>query len=60
MTNAKTSTGLPFPILRKTTIDKEDTELVLLVKPKLTNLPPWEDPIPTLWVGTESKPLTVF
>lgn len=58
--NARTGSGLPFPILRKNTIDKEDTELILLVKPKLTNLPPWEEPIPTLWVGTESKPLTVF
>jgi Flp pilus assembly secretin CpaC len=59
-TNSKTGTGLPWTILRKNTVDKEDTELILLVKPRLTNLPPWEDPIPTLWVGTESKPLTMF
>ena len=43
-TNAKTGSGLPWLFLRKNTVDKEDTQLILLVKPKLTNLPPWEDP----------------
>jgi len=40
------------------------TELVsqtlIVVKPHLVSLPPWETPSPVLWVGTETKPLSLY
>jgi hypothetical protein len=56
------STGLPgLPrLLRNNSVDREDTEVLLVLTPRLTSLPPWEQPSPALWVGTESKPLTWF
>ena len=38
--------------------DRSDTLLVL--KPHLISLPPWEDVTPTLWTGTETRPVTPF
>jgi type II secretory pathway component GspD/PulD (secretin) len=46
--------------LRKNTNADNSAQLVILVKPYLMNLPPWEDPHPELWVGTDSRPLSVF
>ncbi len=38
-----------------------ETQLVgILVKPYVMNLPPWEEPHPEFWVGTDSRPLSVF
>jgi general secretion pathway protein D len=56
------SSGLPgVPrLLRNNSTDKEDTEVLLVLTPRLTNLPPWEQPSPPLYVGTESKPLTLY
>ena len=46
--------------LRKNSIDKNSAELVLVLKPHLLDLPPWEEPTPSFWTGTESRPLSVY
>jgi general secretion pathway protein D len=43
-----------------TTNQKDSSEVLLVIKPRLMNLPPWEFPAKTIWVGTESRPLTIF
>jgi type II secretory pathway component GspD/PulD (secretin) len=63
-----TYTGIPgianLPLigrlLRTNTISKISSEFLIVLRPHLLNLPPWEDVNPTLWVGTDSKPLSVF
>jgi general secretion pathway protein D len=45
---------------RSNALDTEDSEILLTMRPRLLSLPPFETPVPTLWVGTESRPLTQF
>ncbi len=67
-TKSDTRTGIlglaDLPIigrfLRNNTISKNSSQFLIVLKPHLLALPPWEDATPTLWVGTESKPLSVF
>jgi general secretion pathway protein D len=64
----QTFTGIPglanLPwigrFLRQNNVTKNSNEVLILLKPRLVNLPPWEFPSETLWVGTESKPLAVY
>ena len=66
--NGETRTGiaglaeLPWigRFLRNNTISHNSAQLVIVLKPRLLDLPPWEDVNPTLWVGSDSKPLSVF
>ena len=46
--------------LRNNSISHNSTQLVIVLKPHLLDLPPWEDVSPPLWVGTDSRPLSVF
>ena len=41
-------------------IEHDDTEVLLVLKPHLTTLPPWESVSSTIWVGTETRPVTLF
>ena len=66
-TTGEDSSGLPVArlpllghLLRKRNRTRDSTETLIVLKPRLLNLPPWEEPSPVVWVGTESKPLTVF
>lgn len=67
-TRANTTTGIAglaeIPALgrlfRRDTIDKNNVQVLIVLKPRLLNLPPWEFETQTLWVGTQSRPLTVF
>jgi len=65
-TDGEDSTGLPIrlpvigKLLRSNNRTHDSTETLIVMKPRLTVLPPWEEPSPGLWVGTDSKPLTVF
>jgi general secretion pathway protein D len=67
-TDSDTLTGFPglsrIPFLRRlfgqTDIEKDRTDVLLILKPRLTNLPPWDFPHQTIWVGTDTRPLTVF
>jgi general secretion pathway protein D len=62
------STGWPWvdkipwigKFLRVNNKSSQSTQVLILLKPRLLNLPPWEQPSPAVWVGTESKPLTQF
>jgi type II secretory pathway component GspD/PulD (secretin) len=46
--------------LRHNSIDRNSTHLILVLKPYLLDLPPWETPAPPFWVGTESRPLSFY
>ena len=35
-------------------------ETLIVLKPRLLSLPPWETPSPVLWVGTETRPLSLY
>ncbi len=66
--NGDTRTGIPgladLPwigrFLRGNTISHNSAQLVIVLKPHLLDLPPWEDVNPPLWVGSDSRPLSVF
>jgi general secretion pathway protein D len=47
-------------LFRNDTYEKDSTETLLVLKPRLIELPPSEYPTHTLWVGTEGKPITVY
>jgi len=66
--NGDTRTGIAWlsdlpwigRLFTNSTISHNSAQLVIVLKPHLLNLPPWEDVNPTLWVGTDSRPLSVF
>lgn len=47
-------------LFRQDTYSKDRTELMIVLKPRVVDLPPWEFATHTLWVGTEGKPLPVY
>ncbi len=47
-------------LLGQTSIEKDSGQVLLVLKPRLLNLPPWEFPNKTIWVGTDTRPLTLF
>jgi general secretion pathway protein D len=53
-----------IPILGRlfTTVTKTEQvgQTLIVLKPRLVSLPPWETPSPVLWVGTETKPLSLY
>ena len=53
-----------IPILRHLFTTTSRTEVVgqtlIVLKPRLVSLPQWETPTPQLWVGTETRPLSIF
>jgi general secretion pathway protein D len=67
-TNSDSLTGYAgigsIPFLRRlfgsTDIEKDRTDVLLVLKPHLMNLPPWDFPNRTIWMGTDTRPLTVF
>jgi type II secretory pathway component GspD/PulD (secretin) len=67
-TNSDSLTGYAgigrIPFLRRlfgqTDIEKDRTDVLLVLKPHLMNLPPWDFPNQTIWMGTDTRPLTVF
>jgi general secretion pathway protein D len=42
------------------THEKDKSEVMIVLKPRLVALPPWETATPSLWTGTETRPLTPF
>lgn len=67
-TNSDTLSGYPglsrIPflgrLLGQTTIEKDSSNVLLVLKPHLTNLPPWDFPHQAIWVGTDTRPLTLY
>lgn len=54
--------SIPFlgRLFTKTTKTEIVGQTLIVLKPHIVNLPPWETPAPVLWVGTETKPLSVY
>ena len=42
------------------THEKDSTQTLIVLKPHLVALPPWETVSKTIWTGTESRPITPF
>ena len=65
---SNTRSGFPWlsniPILGRlfttTTRTQQVGQTLIVLKPHLISLPPWETPAPVLWVGTETKPLSLY
>jgi type II secretory pathway component GspD/PulD (secretin) len=47
-------------ILRTNNINKSSDQVLLVLHPRLMNVPPWEYASAPIWLGTETKPLTLF
>ncbi len=53
---------VPFlgKLFSQNTITKDSSEVLLVMKPRVTTLLPWDRVSKALWVGTESRPLTIY
>jgi len=53
---------LPFlgRLLSQTTDEKDTTNVLLVLKPHVVSLPAWDYPTQTLWIGSDTRPLTIF
>jgi general secretion pathway protein D len=66
--DAETPTGIAglsdVPLLGRLfthqTRQKDDNETLVVLKPRLVALPPWESVTSPLWIGTETRPATAF
>jgi general secretion pathway protein D len=66
--NGVTTTGIAglarIPLLghlfRNDTTDKSSDDTLIVLKPRLVSLPPWEEPTVTIWTGTDGKPLSLY
>ncbi len=47
-------------LLRTNNINKGSDQVLLVLRPHLLNVPPWEFGSTPIWLGTETKPLTTF
>ncbi|HSP67373.1 MAG TPA: type II and III secretion system protein, partial [Bryobacteraceae bacterium] len=47
-------------LFTKTTKVEDVGQTLIVLKPHIISLPPWETPNPVLWVGTENKPLSMY
>jgi general secretion pathway protein D len=47
-------------LFTKTVKTENVGQTLIVLKPRLISLPPWETPTPVLWVGTETKPLSLY
>jgi general secretion pathway protein D len=53
---------IPFlgRLLNQTNAEKDTTNVLLVLKPHVVSLPAWDFPLQTLWVGSDTRPLTIF
>lgn len=62
--DAKSLTGFPglvkIPFLRENTRDREDSEALIVLKPRVLSAPPSESVTHELFVGTETRPHTTL
>jgi general secretion pathway protein D len=47
-------------LLRTNNINKSSDQVLLVLRPHLLSMPPWEFGSTPIWLGTETKPLTLF
>jgi hypothetical protein len=48
------------PALRRNTTSREENNILIVLKPRLTSLPPTETAPQTLWIGSETRPIGVL
>lgn len=46
------------PLFRQNTKNRSDSQVLIVIKPRILSLPPSESPTRTVWVGSESRPIT--
>lgn len=62
------TTGIPLlsqipwvgGVFRRNSVTQDSGQVLIVLKPRLLSLPPWETPAPAMWVGTETNPVSVF
>ncbi len=67
-TDGETINGIPglasIPwigrLLRTNNLNKSSDQVLLVLRPRLISMPPWEYGSTPIWLGTETKPLTLF
>jgi type II secretory pathway component GspD/PulD (secretin) len=47
-------------LFTQTTKTENVGQTLIVLKPHLVSLPPWETPAPVMWVGTETKPVNLY
>jgi general secretion pathway protein D len=47
-------------LLRSNTVDHSSSQVLLVLRPHLLDVPPWEYGSTPIWIGTETKPLSLF
>ncbi len=47
-------------LLRSNTVDHSMSQVLLVLRPRLTHLGPWEEGSKPIWFGTETRPLSLF
>jgi general secretion pathway protein D len=47
-------------LLRTNNINRSSDQVLLVLRPHLLSVPPWEFGSTPIWIGTETKPLTLF
>ena len=54
--------NIPFlgRLFSQNNIEKDSSEVLIVLKPHLTALPPWDFLPKPIWVGTETRPITIY
>lgn len=68
VTDSEVRTGVPglmdIPLLGRvfsqTNTEHDHSEILIVLKPHLTTLPAWETLPRSIWVGTDSRPLSIY
>ena len=47
-------------LFREDTKSDDDAQVLIVLKPRVINLPPWDYPVRPLWVGSEGKSLALY
>lgn len=47
-------------MLRSNTVNHSTDEVLLVLRPRIVNQPPWEQVSPLIWVGSENRPLSFY
>lgn len=57
--DSRSTSGLPLPFpLRANTVENENSQFLVTLRPRLVSLPPSETATPPIATGTETRPLT--
>jgi general secretion pathway protein D len=67
-TDSDTKVGVPglmdVPLIGRlftqNTVEKDRSDILVVLKPHVTALAPWENVTQSIWVGTDTRPVTLF